>query len=332
MTAETESEAASAPASKPVAGYAPHAYHAADRTWAETNCYVDIWIELLSGQGLEVPAFLPFTIASDFEGDQWTFYKPPHSDLALLYGIEVVELTLWKGLLDHCRAQLDRGRIPLVEMDAYYLPDTLGRDYRRTHTKTTIGIQSLDPERESLRYFHNRALFELHGEDFRGLFGLDGVDGDRLPPYCEIIKLDRIERRSPAALRALSTELLRSHRARAPEKNPLREQARVVTADLEALIGGDPDVYDLYAFAGIRQCGSCFGFTADLLRWLAEQDPVWRGSDEPFDRISTLSSMLVLKMARIAHSGRLRDLAPTFEEMADAWERGLAAVDRGLAG
>jgi hypothetical protein len=105
-----------------------------------------------------------------------------------------------------------------------------------------------------------------------------------------------------------------------------------VTADLEALIGGDPDTYDLYAFAGIRQCGSCFGFTADLLRWLAEQDPIWRGSAEPFDRISSLSSMLVLKMARIAHSGRLRDLAPTFEEMADAWDRGRVAVDRGLAG
>ncbi len=326
MTAET------GPASGWIAGYEPHAYHAADRTWAETNCYVDIWIELLSALGLEVPAFLSFTIASDFEGDQWTFYKPPHSDLASLYGIEVVELTLWKSLLDHCRTQLDRGRIPLVEMDAYYLPDTLGRDYRRTHTKTTIGIQSIDPERESLRYYHNRALFELHGEDYRGLFGLDDVGGQRLPPYCEIIKLDRLKRRSPRELRALSVELLRQHRARAPEKNPLAEHAKVVMADLEALIGDDPEAYDLYAFAGIRQCGSCFGFTADFLRWLAEEDPAWRAAAEPFDRISSLSSMLVLKMARIAHSGRLRDLAPTFEEMAEAWECGLEAVDRGLAG
>ena len=315
-----------------LAGYEPHAYHAADRTWAETNCYVDIWIELLGSLDLEVPAFLPFTIASDFEGDQWTFYKPPHSDLASLYGIEVVELTLWKSLVEHCRMQLDRGRIPLVEMDAYYLPDTLGRDYRRSHTKTTIGIQSIDPERETLRYFHTRALFELEGEDYRGLFGLCEVDEHRLPPYCEIIKLDRLQRRPARELRPLSIELLKTHRARAPEKNPLSEHAKVVMADLEALISGNPDAYDLYAFAGIRQCGSCFGFTADFLRWLAEEDPAWRGAAEPFDRISSLSSMLVLKMARIAHSGRLRDLTSTFEEMSNAWDRGLEAVDRGLAG
>ena len=57
--------------------------HRADRDWAETNCYVDIWIELLHAWGFEPIAALPFTFGIDFEGDQWTFYKPPLADLPL---------------------------------------------------------------------------------------------------------------------------------------------------------------------------------------------------------------------------------------------------------
>lgn len=316
-----------------VVGHESHPYHDSEREWSETNCYIDVWIELLHRAGLEVAPLLPFTLAGDFEGDQWTFYKPPHSDLWLLYGIDVVELTLWKGLVEHCAAQVGRGRIPLVEVDSYYLPDTLGRDYQRSHTKTTVGIETIDPLHETLRYFHNRALFELAGADFRGLFGLDDrVDPARLSPYCEIVKLDRVRRRSRADLRRLSLELLRTHRARCPEANPITRYAERVEADLRALIEDDPEAYDLYAFASIRQCGSGFGFAADYLAWLAEEEPAWAVAAEWFARISSSASMLVLKMARIVHSGRLRDLQQNFEEMATAWQRGMEAVDRGLAG
>ncbi len=31
--------------------YTPHALHAAERMWPETNCYVDLWIEVLSALG-----------------------------------------------------------------------------------------------------------------------------------------------------------------------------------------------------------------------------------------------------------------------------------------
>lgn len=316
-----------------VTGYRSHPYHAPNRDWPETNCYVDVWIELLHHAGLEIAPLLPFTLAADFEGDQWTFYKPPHSDLWRLYGIEVAELTLWKDLVEHCRVQTALGRILLVEADAYHLPDTRGLDYQKSHSKTTIGIEAIDPERETLRYFHNRARFELSGSDYRGLFGRDAEKGDAsLPPYCEIVKLDRLERRDPNELRAHSLDLLRTHRARSPETNPILRYGKVASQDLEALIAGNPDAYDLYAFAAIRQCGSCFGFSADYFRWLAERDPKWLAAAEPFARISSLSSMLILKMARVVHSGRLRDLSETFDEMSVAWDQGMQAVDRGLEG
>ena len=122
------------------ATYVPHALHATGRDWRETNCYVDVWIELLHALGLEVPACLAFTLAVDFEGDQWTFHKPPHADLTELYGLVVDELTLWRPLQEHCAEQIARGSVPLVEMDSYYLPDTCGSDYRENHVKTTIGV------------------------------------------------------------------------------------------------------------------------------------------------------------------------------------------------
>ncbi len=59
--------------------------HADDRIWPEKNCYVDIWIEVLNALQLEARAILPFVLALDFEGDQWTFFKPPHGELHELY-------------------------------------------------------------------------------------------------------------------------------------------------------------------------------------------------------------------------------------------------------
>ena len=55
--------------------YVPHALHQGERSWAETNCYVDLWIEVLHANGMEPLACMPFTVEIDFEGDQWTFFK-----------------------------------------------------------------------------------------------------------------------------------------------------------------------------------------------------------------------------------------------------------------
>ncbi|MBK7654993.1 MAG: DUF1839 family protein [Betaproteobacteria bacterium] len=150
--------------------YTPHALHADDRAWAETNCYVDVWIELLHALRLNPVACMGMALANDFDGDQWTFYKPPHEDLFELYGLDVHELNVWKSILTNASEQLKRGRVVLSEIDSFYLPDTAGTDYRRNHVKTTIAIQSLDLEKQQLRYFHNRSYHQLQGDDFVNLF------------------------------------------------------------------------------------------------------------------------------------------------------------------
>ena len=106
--------------------HVPHALHASDRIWPETNCYVDLWIELLASKGLPPEAMLGFTLSQDFEGDQFTFFKVPLEDLEALYGIRVTELAIFDQVESHIETQLERGRICLVEMDSFYMPDTQG--------------------------------------------------------------------------------------------------------------------------------------------------------------------------------------------------------------
>ncbi len=89
--------------------YTPHELHGATRAWGESNCYIDVWIEVLHALGCDPYACLPFVFAIDWEGDQWTFFKPPHEDLVALYGVDVQELNVWKKpLVVNAAEQLPR--------------------------------------------------------------------------------------------------------------------------------------------------------------------------------------------------------------------------------
>src|SRR5262245_58627062 len=102
--------------------YQRHALHDSGRHWPETNCYVDLVIEVLSASGFDPTSVMGFTLAQDFEGDQFTFFKMPTADLTRLYGVEVLELSIFDRLESHVVEQLSRGRLPLVEVDAHFLP------------------------------------------------------------------------------------------------------------------------------------------------------------------------------------------------------------------
>src|SRR5438105_3304465 len=88
--------------------YQPHALHREAVSWPETNCYVDMWIEVLHALRLDPAAMLSFTFLADFEGDQWTFLKPSADCLSMLYGIEVQELDIWDSLSKQVFEQLSR--------------------------------------------------------------------------------------------------------------------------------------------------------------------------------------------------------------------------------
>ncbi len=193
----------------------PHALHQGERVWQETNCYVDLWIELLHGFGLDPRAAFGFTVTQDFEGDQFTFFKFPLEDLERLYGTQVQELAIYDSLEARVLAQTLRGHTVLVEVDGFYLPNTRATSYRREHPKTTVGIDFIDPDARRLGYFHNTGYHMLDGEDYDGVFRKlpqFAQQPDLLFPYVEFAKQARPALEGTALAEA-SAELLCAHLA-----------------------------------------------------------------------------------------------------------------------
>ena len=138
----------------------------------------------------------------------------------------------------------------------------------------------------------------------------------------------------PERLGEIALELARGHFERRPSANPIAAYADRLDEHLRFVIDDGGDAYDRYAFASIRQCGSGYAFTADHLRWLANlglEPDATSDAAEAFQEISARATKLILKMARIAHSGRLRDLAEDFRVMAEAWDRGMRRLEAGLS-
>ena len=307
------------------AGYQRHALHGEDAVWVEKNCYGDLWIEVLHALGLDPVASLGYTVGVDFEGDQWTFFKPPHSDLRALYGVDIQELTLWRPLLEHATEYLAAGKLVSVEVDAWWLPDTAGTDYRQQHTKTTIAMARLDVDAQRLGYFHNAGYYELEGEDFRQIFGI-GVPHDAayLPPYAEFVHVDRMVKRAPEELAAISWRLLREHVAWRPATNPFTRFGERLAQELPGFAERSLPRYHAWAFASVRQAGSAFELAASHLRWHAQfgRDELLAPA-ECFDAIAQGNKTLILKAARSVNSGRALDAAPLCDELAQSWQRGM---------
>lgn len=302
-----------------------HRLHGQDAIWVEKNCYGDLWIELLHALQLEPLAMLPFTLAVDFEGDQWTFFKPSLEELRALYGIDVQELTVWRPLIEHSVEHLGAGKLISTEADAYWLPDTTGTDYRTKHSKTTILLADIDFEARKLGYFHNAGYFELSGEDFQQVFQLDISSADSpLPLFAELVRIDRIVRLAPAELAAKSWELLQRHLERRPSSNPFERFGARFATELPQMQSKGLAYYHAWAFASIRQAGAAFDLAAANLRWQSEfNHPELNAAASHFETIAQLNKALILKGARSVNSGRAFDATPMMEEMASAWEKGM---------
>jgi hypothetical protein len=300
--------------------YRRHMLHAEDRMWIEKNCYVDIWIETIHAAGCEPMAMLPFVVALDFEGDQWTFFKPKHDELWDLYGIDVQELNCWRPLLEHAQEHLGAGKLISTEADAWWLPDTSGTDYRRQHTKSTIVLNDLDASARRLGYFHNAGYYLLEGEDFEKTFAQPVM-----PFFAELVRVDRIVRRPEAELKAMSRPLLAKHLARRPADNPVRRFADRFARELPELQARGLAHYHAWAFATVRQLGAAAELMALYLRWI-DAHPAAAAA---YDTISAGAKSFILKAARAVNSKKPFDPAPQFAEWAAAYDTAIGALGNG---
>jgi hypothetical protein len=310
------------------ADYTPSALHGPERTFRETNCYVDLWIELLHAQGVDPASAMAFMCTIDFEGDQWTFFKPPTEDLLQLYGIDVHEMQLYRPMVEHVAEQLAAGRTMIVEADSFYMPDRRATSYRSAHVKSSIAIEAIDDAQERLRYFHGPGYYELAGEDFRGVFRLGReFSEDVLPPYVEVVRFDAGPKLKGEELRRTANQTLRRHLARRPQRNPWVAFGERLSMDLPQLLAGTDSQYHAYAFATVRQCGAAFELARNFVEWLSDASGADAGeAADAFGRQVSGAKALLLKLAR----RRQFDPEPVIKRLAEDWEVAMNTLD-GLA-
>jgi hypothetical protein len=304
------------------AAWQPQALHAPDRIWLETNCYVDVWAELLPALGHPAEAALAFTVRQDFEGDHFTFFKFPLEDIEALFGLAVQELAIYDSVESHTLAQLERGRPVLIEVDSHWLPDA-GPSYRKDHVKTTVAAIALDRGRKRFGYFHNTGYHELAGEDYDGVFRKPV--GDQLFPYVEFVKRDGAALTGPA-LRQRSIELLRAHLQRRPKANPITAWRAALPGHLETLAARDMDYFHLYAFNLPRQLGANFEMLGTYLDWLRE--PALAEPAAAARRIAEGAKATQFQLARMANRRRFEAAKLVLEPIEADYDRIMTAVAR----
>lgn len=306
------------------ATYSRHRLHAPERTYVESNCYTDIIIELLHARGLEPLAAMGPALRMDFEGDQWTFLKPSPQDLELLFGIDIHEMQPYRPLPLAAFEQIPRDRTLIVELDSWYMPDTAATSYRSEHVKSSVVIESIDPQAERMRYFHATGLYELSGEDYRGVFRLGrAFSDDVLPPYTELARFDAGPALQGEELRDAARDLLRGHLDHRPSTNPFMRFGEQLQGDLPRLLEGDAADYHAYAFATVRMAGSAFEVAGSLTSWLV---PGAEAASQSFGRIVEGCKVLSFRLAR----RRAFDPAPSIGALAGAWDEAVSRLDESL--
>jgi hypothetical protein len=299
--------------------YQRHPVHGAGRAYPETNCYADIIIELLHARGDEPLAVLGGTVRGDFEGDQFTFFKPPVDELDLLFGVDIHEMQPYRSLPVQAAEQIAEGRTIIVELDSFHLPDTAATSYQQEHVKSSVIVEAIDVDGERMRYFHNAGLFELSGNDFRGVFA-----PSLLPPYTELVRFDG-PRVADWQLRTAADELFARHLLRRPSTNPFKRFGVQLGEQLPALVAGDPAVYHAYAFATVRMAGAAFELASSFVAWLLD-DPE-APAVEAFGKIVNRCKTLSFKLAR----QRPFDTEPAIAALAAAWDEAQERLDAATA-
>jgi len=317
-----------------VGDYVPHPMHAGERIWAETNCYIDLWVELLHSLGCDPVPAAACAFSADFDGDQWRFLKFEPGDLRRLYGIDVAEMNVWRPVLEHVLEQFGRGRLLTVEVDSYWLPDTAATAYRRSHVKTTIVPAFAEVETRTLRYFHNAGFFELSGDDFDGVFrcgpsapaSAAGELDDHLPPYVELVRLDGGVRPDDAALREVAVSLAHEHLSRRPLDNPVARLGEAVRRELPALAGHDLEWFHAYAFGVFRQCGATAELAASFVEWLERHAGTHFGSaSDDLRHVAAAMKSLQFQVSRAAR-GRAVDIDETLDGAVRAWHSAMRTL------
>ena len=198
----------------PAALRASSAAHAATAAWPETNCYVDLWIELLhalaSSRWRRCRSRSPSTRRRPVD----VLQVPPRRPRRALRRRRH-ELNVWRSLhRSRCRAAgpgapVDRrSRRVLSARHGGHVLSHASTSRRRSRSRRSI------VEERRLGYFHNAGYYELDGDDFAGVFRLEGHRTDPESPAA--VRRSRQVRHQPRRTRSGAGRRLARAAPRAP--------------------------------------------------------------------------------------------------------------------
>ena len=180
--------------------FAPHPLHAAERTWTETNCYVDVWIEVLHALGLDPVAGVRLHAQLRLRGRPVDVLQVPARGpadpvrhrgrraerLAARSSTTSRSSSAWAGC---ARSRATPGSCPTPG----------GVSYGTDHVKTTIVPAAHRPGRPTPRLLPQRRLLRARRATTSTGSSGSGAHADpaALPPYVERIRLDRVRRDDP---------------------------------------------------------------------------------------------------------------------------------------
>ena len=125
-----------------------------------------------------------------------------------------------------------------------------------------------------------------------------------------------------------SLVLLRRHLADRPRENPVRAHRARLEGDIAWLRSEPPEVFHQYAFATLRQLGSCFGLTCSYLQWLAQHGEAGlEAAITATDEIASTSKSLQFMLARAVRTSRTEELPHLFDRLEASWDTAMAELE-----
>lgn len=323
MTATTSAAGLGVAALSPE-GFIQHPLHRDESVWSNTNCYLDVWIELLHGLGHAPEPLFAAAVATTAQATQFEFLKVDHRDLEEVTGIRVGEHDIWLGLQEQVMLQLGLGNPMLIEADAFWLPDTRGVSYGQEHTKTSIVVLHADPDTRELVYLHNEGLHRLDGADFDHVLGAGRSQGIVPSPYTELISLEGLRGPQDVDAAAQTRRLLRLHAARAPQTNPVADLMEILRSRFAWLGENGMEGYHALCFETTRQLGVVSMLAAAACRHA--EVPELEPAVEAWTAVSEEAKGMQFQLARLARGRGSSALAATMDSAVEHWAQAAEAL------
>ena len=204
----------------------PTTLHGGERTYPETNCYADILDRAAARPRRRAAGRRWALVRMDFEGDQWTFFKPPPGGPRARCSASTSTRCSRTGRCPtRSPSSSPPGRTMIVELDSWYLPDTAATELpQRSHVKTTVAIEAIDREARAAALLPQRR--RCTSSPARTTAARCGLDGSRRRGAAALHRAGALRRRAApdrrgAALRGRAS-CSADHLARRPRDQPVR--------------------------------------------------------------------------------------------------------------